>query len=42
MTASIIKTMASLVVYLKHIARKNDLIIIDDQRLICIQTIRSF
>lgn len=33
MTASIIKTMASLVVYLKHIARKNDLIIIDEPEI---------
>lgn len=33
MTASIIKTMASLVVYLKHIAKKNDLIIIDEPEI---------
>lgn len=33
MTASIIKTMASIVVYLKHIARKNDLIIIDEPEI---------
>lgn len=32
-TASIIKTMASLVVYLKHIAKKNDLIIIDEPEI---------
>lgn len=30
MTASMIKTLSSLVVYLKHIARKDDLIIIDE------------
>ena len=30
MTASMIKTLSSLVVYLKHIARENDLIIIDE------------
>lgn len=33
MTASIIKAMASLVVYLKHIAKKNDLIIIDEPEI---------
>lgn len=33
MTASIIKTLSSLVVYLKHIARKNDLIIIDEPEI---------
>lgn len=32
-TASIIKTMASLVVYLKHIAKRNDLIIIDEPEI---------
>ena len=33
MTASIVKTMSSLVVYLKHIAIKNDLIIIDEPEI---------
>lgn len=33
MTASIIKSLSSLVVYLKHIARKNDLIIIDEPEI---------
>ena len=33
MTASIIKTLASLVVYLKHIANYNDLIIIDEPEI---------
>ena len=33
MTASIIKSLSSLVVYLKHLARKNDLIIIDEQEI---------
>lgn len=32
-TASIIKTMASLVIYLKHLAKKNDLIIIDEPEI---------
>lgn len=33
LTASIVKTLSSLVFYLKHIARKNDLIIIDEPEL---------
>ncbi len=33
MTASIIKSLASLVIYLKHIAKKNDLIIIDEPEI---------
>jgi predicted ATPase len=33
LTASIIKTLSSLVVYLKHIAQKNDLIIIDEPEI---------
>ena len=33
MTASIIKSLSSLVVYLKHIASKNDLIIIDEPEI---------
>lgn len=33
MTASIIKSLSSLVVYLKHIAQKNDLIIIDEPEI---------
>jgi energy-coupling factor transporter ATP-binding protein EcfA2 len=33
MTASIIKSLSSLVVYLKHIAKKNDLIIIDEPEI---------
>ncbi len=33
MTASIIKTLSSLVVYLKHSAKKNDLIIIDEPEI---------
>lgn len=33
MTASIIKTLSSLVVYLKHIAKPNDLIIIDEPEI---------
>jgi len=33
MSASIIKTLASLVVYLKHLAKKNDLIIIDEPEI---------
>ncbi len=33
MTASIIKTLSSLVIYLKHIAKKNDLIIIDEPEM---------
>ena len=33
MTASIIKTLSSLVVYLKHIANFNDLIIIDEPEI---------
>jgi predicted ATPase len=33
MTASIIKSLASLVIYLKHIAQKNDLIIIDEPEI---------
>ena len=33
MTASIIKTLSSLVVYLKHIAKLNDLIIIDEPEI---------
>ncbi|WP_343608181.1 AAA family ATPase [Chryseobacterium oranimense] len=33
MTASVIKSLASLVIYLKHIARKNDLIIIDEPEI---------
>jgi predicted ATPase len=33
MTASIIKSLSSLVVYLKHIANKNDLIIIDEPEI---------
>ena len=33
MTASIIKTLSSLVVYLKHIAKSNDLVIIDEPEI---------
>lgn len=33
MTASVVKTLSSLVVYLKHIAHKNDLIIIDEPEI---------
>lgn len=33
MTASIIKSLSSLVIYLKHIAQKNDLIIIDEPEI---------
>lgn len=33
MTASIIKSLSSLVIYLKHIARENDLIIIDEPEI---------
>jgi predicted ATPase len=33
MTASIVKTLSSLVVYLKHIAKKSDLIIIDEPEI---------
>jgi len=33
MTASIIKSLASLVIYLKHLAKKNDLIIIDEPEI---------
>ncbi len=33
MSASIIKTLSSLVVYLKHLAKKNDLIIIDEPEI---------
>lgn len=33
MTASIVKSLSSLVVYLKHIAKKNDLIIIDEPEI---------
>jgi len=33
MTASIIKSLSSLVIYLKHIAKKNDLIIIDEPEI---------
>lgn len=33
MTASVIKSLASLVIYLKHIAKKNDLIIIDEPEI---------
>lgn len=33
MTASIIKTLSSLVVYLKHLAKENDLIIIDEPEI---------
>jgi len=33
LTASIVKTLSSLVVYLKHIANKNDLIIIDEPEI---------
>lgn len=33
MTSSIVKTMSSLILYLKHLARKNDLVIIDEPEM---------
>ncbi|MDE5585040.1 MAG: ATP-binding protein [Muribaculaceae bacterium] len=33
MTSSIVKTMASLIIYLKHIANKNDILIIDEPEM---------